>query len=189
MLVAFVSWTAQSVRNIIGLHQATETQTRLMERRNGAGPSQKTHIMDESTHPSDERAATLAALDAVIKDLKQRMRIALHVRKMVEEGRDVPDVTRLINLPHPTDLSQRPWALRPGSDAERVVKILENAGESGASEGEILEELHRQGRLLSVKDPARSLHWTLYNLRRRSNALQRDATGCWKLIAPIARKS
>jgi hypothetical protein len=145
--------------------------------------------MDDKLDRNGDELETLEAVDVLIDDLRRRMRIAVRVREMIEEGKKVPDIQALVGLPEAEDRRKRPWVLRPGTDGDKVVSILERAGGSGLTEPEIVEEMRRQGRLLHVKDAVRSVHWTLYNLARKSNALERDKTGRWRLTREIDRRA
>lgn len=112
--------------------------------------------------------------------------IVLQVRVLVEKP---PDVVVTVDPGRVKERVRRPWRLRRGSDGERVLDILESSGDDGLSEMELVDKMRERGRLLEVKDAIRSVHWILYNLERRSQAVRRDASGRWRLVAPIARDS
>ena len=72
---------------------------------------------------------------------------------------------------------KRPWRLRSGSNMDIVAEMLEDAGRKGVSEGEMVERLREMGRLPTASQPLRSVHWTVYELRRRTmNTVRKDVT-------------
>ena len=79
--------------------------------------------------------------------------------------------------PPPASRPKRPWRLRAGSNMEIVATMLEAAGRKGVSESEMVERLRERGRLPTASQPLRSVHWTVYELRRRTmNAVRKDGT-------------
>jgi len=143
--------------------------------------------------PTRKRArsdrATVAAVDSIIQDFEHRLTVARAVRELVSDGVDVPDVTSVLRYETARVSGARSWALRPGSNAERIVLLLERASPDGLTEGAIVAELRAQGRLADSKNPVHSVHWTLYNLQRRSGALRRDHQGQWHIISSIPRRT
>jgi hypothetical protein len=134
------------------------------------------------------RQGALAALDHVVDDLGKRLEIATYLRTVIANGADLPDVASIVTLPQAPMPGVRAWAVRAGSQADKVVKLLEEAGHRGMSEPELVVALQQQGVLINVQNPKASIHWTLHNLRRRSGALVRETSGVWKLIGPVARR-
>lgn len=112
--------------------------------------------------------------------------IILQVRVLVEKP---PNVVATVESGRVKERVRRPWRLRRGSDGERVLEILESSGGDGLSEMELVDKMRERGRLLDVKDALRSVHWILYNLERRSQAVRRDASGRWRFVAPIESES
>lgn len=133
-------------------------------------------------------ASTVAAVDSIIQDFEHRLTVARAVRKLVADGVDVPDVSSMLTYEAPRPSGGRAWALRPGSNAERIVLLLEDASPKGLLEEEIVARLRAQGRLANSKNPVHSVHWTIYNLQRRSRALRRDHEGRWYLTSSVPRR-
>jgi hypothetical protein len=144
--------------------------------------------MSDSGVFADGRRDQLDAIDALIRDLQRRLRLALYFRSLIERDEQIPDPMPLLDVPKARRSSRPAWVLKPGTDADQVATLLESAPERGLTESEIAAELQRNGRLTSVKDPIRSVHWTLYNLERRSKAIRRGPDGRWFVIGNFPRK-
>lgn len=130
----------------------------------------------------------LASLNELRADFQRRIDVIDYAKSAMVSDNNFPDVASAVTLPPSLPKDIRPWAVRPGSQADRVVALLQAAGEKGVSEPEIVAALRQQGLLMTVKDPIASVHWTLYNLRRRSGAVTRDVLGRWTLIGAIPRR-
>lgn len=103
--------------------------------------------------------------------------IVLQVRIYVERVEAAPAVYAVLKQAEkPT-----PYVPRQGSDGERVMGLLREAGSIGLSEAQLVSRLRQQGRLSNVKHAGRSVHWILYNLRRRTKAIERDESGRWRV--------
>ena len=70
-----------------------------------------------------------------------------------------------------------PWPLRSGPNMDILATMLEAAGRKGVRESEMVERLREMGRLPTASQPLKSVHWTVYELRRRTiNAVRKDGT-------------
>ncbi len=136
----------------------------------------------------EPQIATVSAVDSIIADFEYRLTVARAVRELILSGVSVPDIAPMLSDIAPRSAGAREWAPRLGSNAERIVLLLERAVPEGLSEDDIVAALRRQGRLAMLKNPIASVHWTLSNLQRRSGALRRDHQGRWHIIARLPKR-
>jgi|SRR5579875_1738154 len=128
------------------------------------------------------RKIALQSIDQLVADLEGQLQTARAARDMLHSGATPAQVGTALGITNSGRIT-RPWAVRRGTLAELVVGMLRTAGPEGMTELAIVHAL--SDRHKAVKDPRRSVHWTLYNLRRRSGALDRRADGRWVLVGEI----
>jgi len=98
------------------------------------------------------------------------------VFQLLERGVTLPDISSALGLPPVIPRATRPlnpWKIRSGSNMEIVADMLEAASRRGVSEGEMVTELQRLGRLQGAKDAARAVHWTVKEIQRRTRFIER----------------
>ncbi len=122
------------------------------------------------------------SIDELIADLESRLRTARLAKEMLDFGSAPAQIATALGL-GPSPKVVRPWAVRSGTLAALVVEMLREAGDLGMAESEIVSAL--KGRHKATKDPRRAVHWTLYNLRRRSSALERSEDGRWRITGDL----
>jgi hypothetical protein len=97
------------------------------------------------------------------------------VGTLLERGIHLPDIAQALGLDAPIERASKPvqpWRLRPGSNMAVIADMLEAAGTKGVSEAEMVAEVQRLGRLGNAKDPRRSVHWTVTELRDRTKFIE-----------------
>jgi len=128
------------------------------------------------------RKVALQSIDGLIADLENQLETARAARDMLQSGATPAQISAALGLTTSGRIV-RPWAVRRGTLAELVVNMLQAAGPNGMAESDIVDALSERYR--TAKDPLRSVHWTLDNLRRRSGALDRRPDGRWVLVGEI----
>jgi hypothetical protein len=124
-------------------------------------------------------AAGMAALKRRIQKFQTRCynydNACKVVLNLLERGIHLPDVAEAIGMKPVIERASKPlkpWRLRPGSNMAVIADMLEAAGTKGVTEEEMVAELRRLGRLGNAKDPRRSVHWTVTELRDRTKFIE-----------------
>jgi hypothetical protein len=94
-----------------------------------------------------------------------------NVFTMLDRGVSMPDIFEAFGLKPPIDRVSRPlkpWRLRPGSNMDVIATMLEEAGRKGVTEEQMVERLRELGRLGTAREPRRSVHWSITELRNRT---------------------
>lgn len=95
---------------------------------------------------------------------------------LIERGVTLPDVAEAIGLPPAIERRSkplRPWRIRPNTNLAVIADMLEDAGQAGVSESEMIARLRELGRLRSADKPLKAVHWSVCELQRRTRYLER----------------
>jgi hypothetical protein len=137
-------------------------------------------MISHSTADADRKAA-LHALDLLLKDLEERCRAAYLARQMLAGEADLAQEDSADGV----EPRLKRWVLRRATISGAIVELLLDAADHGLSEEDIVRALSARGVPTAAKDPRRAVHWALYNVRRRSGAIERGVDKRWRIVGKI----
>lgn len=149
-------------------------------------PDQPSLFVEMDVLPDPKVAKLRQAMIAELTDTAERhqaelvriLRVREKLQAAITGGSDQKVVVTGLRLP-------KPWRLRSGSNMDVIAMMLENAGRKGVSEDEMVDHLRAMGRLLGAQQARKSVHWTIYELRRRTLHTVRKPGGRWYAYGPF----